>query len=490
MAKQSRSNRTSRELSRSEINLVSARSALSGDTGSYSRNARQGGYAKQRSKRNLKRRVLIGISVTLIAVLIAGAGTAFGLITYLNNTLQEGIDRGALDQVLVDRAAPEDPFWMLLAGTDWDETGGDTYRADVIILARVDPGNQTAALVSIPRDTMVTLGDYGTNKINAAYTYGEMEAESGNSGPAYLSQAVSDLTGAEISYYAQVDFEGLKNVVNSMGGVVVDVPLDIIGDRQAGSVDVYAGEQQLLDGEAALVFARSRQYDIGDFQRQANQRVLLQAIAKQILAQDPISIMNSVTQIAEMTTTNMDIGELTGIATSMRGMQEGDIHTYSLPSDLAMVDGISYVVVDEYQAKELIAALNAGQYPDYSEQAYQGEVADRYKVSNTAADNLANVASNVDTTQYVVAVRNGYGIDGCATAVSDMLTLAGYQQGEIGNANSMVYEETLVIYRDDTDRAAAEDIQARLGYGRIIPSLSRYSFEGNVLVVVGGDFKG
>jgi hypothetical protein len=87
-----------------------------------------------------------------------------------------------------------------------------------------------------------------------------------------------------------------------------------------------------------------------------------------------------------------------------------------------------------------------------------------------------------------VDVRNGYGTPGAATSVSDMLALAGYKQGEIGNANTLVYKETLIIYRGDEDRQAALDIKARLGYGRVIPSMERYSFEGNLLVVVGGDF--
>lgn len=491
MTKQNRGKRTSRELKSSEVNLVSARSAMSDDVGSYSRSVRQGGYAQQRSKRSLKRRILIGVSVTLLALLVAGAGTAFGLIAYLNNSLSGDLDDAALGAVLIDRVAPEDPFWVLLVGTDWDEDGNNNFRSDVIILARIDPGNKEAALVSIPRDTMVTLGAYGTNKINAAYTYGEMEADQGNSGPAYLAQTVSELTGADISGYVEVNFDGLVAVVDSMGGVVVDVPLDIIGDYQAGPVDVYAGEQQLLDGQAALVFVRSRQYVTGDYQRQANQRTFLQAMAKQVLAQDTLAISNTMIQIAEMVKTNMDVTEIAEIAMCMRGMQESDIHTYSIPSDIDEFDGISYVVADEYQTKELIASINAGDYPDYSEQAYQGETTDRYRASATATDNLSGeTQSTVDTSQFTVAVRNGYGIDGSAIAVSDMLALAGYQQGEVGNANSFVYEESLIIYRDDADRVAAEDIQARLGYGRIIPSLSRYSFEGNVLIVVGGDFAG
>jgi len=494
MAKKTKTNRTSRGYQRSEVNLVSARSSLSDEAGQYSRNVRGGGYAKARSKRSVKRRVVIAVSVTLIAVLIAGTTAAFGLVMYLNNMLSKDIsgqslNMGALMDTFVDRGAPEDPFWLLLAGTDWDEEGNGVYRTDVIILAYVDPGRKEAALISIPRDTMVYLEGYGINKINASYAFGYVEEQEGlpNSGPKFLIETVTALTGVEVAGYAQVDFDGLIGIVDALGGVTVDVPLDIIGDREAGPVDVYAGEQ-VLDGQSALVFARSRQYTIGDFQRQANQRVLLQAIAKQVLSEDPLTIFNTVTAIAQMTTTNLKIDEIAGIAGSLRGMQEKSIHTYSLPSETADRDGISYVVVDEYATKELIANINAGIFPDYSEQTYQGETADRYKSDNHARDLLENTQPTIDTTQYAVSVRNGYGIDGSATAISDMLHLAGYQQQEIGNANSFVYTETLIIYRDDTDREAAYDIHARLGYGRIIPSLGRYSFEGNILVVVGADF--
>jgi len=432
----------------------------------------------------------------LIAVLVAGTTAAFGFVAYINSMLSRDatgqiLNIGALSDVIVDRHEPEDPFWMVLAGTDWDEDGNGILRTDVILLAYINPIKKEAALISIPRDTLIDLDGYGYQKINAAYTYGCIEAMEGydNSGPAMLIQEVSKLTGAEISGYAQCDFDGFVGVVDALGGVAVDVPLDIIGDREAGPVDVYAGEQ-VLDGWSALVFVRSRQYEIGDYQRQANQRAMLQAIARQVLSEDPGTILNTVTAIAQMTTTNMKVEEIANIAISLRGMQETDIHTYSLLSDIADIDDISFVIVDEHAAKELIASINAGIYPDYSDIAYQGETAERYQVKDQVIDQLANTQPVIETWQYSVSVRNGYDIPGCDAAVADMLASAGYELWEIGYARSPEYAESLIVYRDDTDRTAAEDIRARLGYGRVIPSLGRYSFDGNILVVVGGDFVG
>jgi LCP family protein required for cell wall assembly len=374
-------------------------------------------------------------------------------------------------------------------GTDLDDEG--VSRTDSIILAYINPGLKNATLISIPRDTRVQLPGYGYQKINAAYAYGELERleNDEHSGPEFAIQAVSELTGVGISGYTQIDLGGFQQVVDAMGGVYVDVPLDIIGDTDAGWVDVYAGPQ-VLDGAHAMVFCRSRQYDIGDFQRQANQRVFLQATAKQLLASDPVTIVNTVTQLCEMTSTNLNIADIASIANSMRGLLETDIHTYSIPSKMDMIDGISYVIADLAKTRELCAAIEDGEFPDASDWEYQGETAPEYKPRTTpsATDRIGASDTGVNTNLYTVDVRNGFGIDGSATSVSDMLAIAGYTQGEIGNASSYVYNETLIVYKEDTDRDAALDIHSRLGYGRVIPSLGRYTFDGNILVVVGADF--
>jgi LCP family protein required for cell wall assembly len=491
MAQRSSKRSVSQQIRRSEINLVSARSAYNAGSDSYSRVTREGGYAAQRDKRARNRRNITIVVVVLVALLIAGSVAAYAFVTYLDNQLGTDssgnrLDLSTLSAATVDREKPEDPFWMLLVGTDDEEAGEGVSRSDTIILTRVDPINKVAAMVSVPRDTKVNIPGYGTQKINAAYAYGNLEQPE-HSGPEFCINAVTELTGVGIASYAQVDFYGFKDVVDALGGVFVDVPVEIIGDSDAGGLDIYTGPQ-VLDGEHALVFVRSRQFDIGDFQRQANQRTFLQAMAAQILSADPVTIVNTVTKIAEISTTNLKVSEIASIANSMRGMSEYDIYTYSLPGENDMIDGVAYVVVDAQETQDLMEQLSAGVYPNYSDMLYQGEIPDEYrpKGQSTATDNLGTAVTGT----YTVAVRNGYGRPGVATAVSDMLNLAGYKQGEVGNANSMIYKETLIIYRDDADLEAAEDIKARLGYGRIIPSLERYSFEGNVLVVVGDDFKG
>ncbi len=496
MSKRSRSARTSKRVSSNEINLVSARSRSNSEVKKYSRSISGDGYTKQRRGRSNRKKVLIGVAVAVSALLLAAAAGIFGFYVFINNSLTDKVkDLGNLDAVLTDRVAPEDPFYMLLIGTDGRDDG-EAERSDTLILARINPADRSAALVSIPRDTRVYIEGYGYQKINAAYAYGDLERMEGNtetSGAKLAIETVSKFAGVDIASFAQIDFSGFKEVVDALGGVEVDVPVDIIGDIMAEGPDIYAGNQ-VLNGEQALVFCRSRAFDIGDYQRQANQRTFLQALAKQVLASDPITIASTVTKATEMVTTNMDLNEIIAVASSMQGLKEKDIHTYSVPSvgGISPDDELWYELTIESEWQALIKAIDAGEYPEQDIGELSGEVPDSYKADSQKADDKlqGQPASNIKTAEFKLAVRNGYGeIEGAAGAVAGMLESAGYVIGEIGNTNAAVYTETLVIYAEDGDKAAAEDIKARIGYGRIIPSLERYSFEGNVLVIVGGDYQ-
>ncbi|CDD78428.1 cell envelope-related function transcriptional attenuator common domain protein [Cryptobacterium sp. CAG:338] len=96
------------------------------------------------------------------------------------------------------------------------------------ILARVDPKEKEVTLISIPRDTQVDIPGHGTQKINAAYAFG---------GASLAVDTVSELAGVPISHYAEIDFDGFKAVVDALGGIEVDVPMEINDDMAGGHVD-------------------------------------------------------------------------------------------------------------------------------------------------------------------------------------------------------------------------------------------------------------
>ncbi|HKG24563.1 MAG TPA: LCP family protein, partial [Thermomicrobiales bacterium] len=154
---------------------------------------------------------------------------------------------------------------MLLLGVDRRED--EPSRSDTMILVNVDPVSKTASMVAIPRDLRVIIPGYGVHKVNAAYAFGEADGVKGG-GPALVTQTIETNFGVHIDYFAEVDFAGFVKIVDTVGGVTIDVPYPIKDDAYPASGNNYmrvyfpAGWQH-LDGERALQYARTR-HDDGD----------------------------------------------------------------------------------------------------------------------------------------------------------------------------------------------------------------------------------
>jgi LCP family protein required for cell wall assembly len=196
----------------------------------------------------------------------------------------------ALEALPADTGRPNRPAWdgvsplnVLLLGTDQrpSETAIQRWgNSDTIILVSVDPAQQRAAMVSIPRDVLVSIPGVGEQKVNAAYLRG---------GPQLAMRVVGDLVGLPVHRWASVDTSAFAAVVDAIGGVVVDVdtpirdddyPTDDYGVRR---IMLPAG-LQWLDGERALWYARSR-HASNDYDRAGRQQRLLRAL--QGRARDP-----------------------------------------------------------------------------------------------------------------------------------------------------------------------------------------------------------
>lgn len=158
---------------------------------------------------------------------------------------------------------------ILLLGSD-TRSGSEAAlvsgsRADTIMLMHIPADGKGVYLVSIMRDTWVNIPGYGPAKINAALNYGGISLQ---------VATVENLVGVKIDHVAEMEFEGFKSLVNSVGGVDVQVPFDF--DINAWSF--HQGIQH-MDGGAALAFVRARyQFADGDYQRVRNQRAFLRGL--------------------------------------------------------------------------------------------------------------------------------------------------------------------------------------------------------------------
>lgn len=462
--------------------------------GAYSRRVSQGEYTKQRKHDKRKKVALIVLSVVLV-VLLGGVGLAFAYINKIGDNLHFGLDLGVMDQVLSTPQYEGDPFYILLMGVDGSEEraasaeyAGDTFRSDSMMLVRVDPSNKKVSIVSIHRDILVDMDKHGKNKINAAHALG---------GPQLAVETVSKLAGVPISHYAEIDFDGFRQVVDALGGVEVDVPMTI-DDPEAGGY-VAAG-QQILNGEQALVLCRSRHsyddYGDGDQFRAANQRLVIGAIAKKILQSDLPTITSTINTLSEYVTTDYDVGEIITLAQAMRGLDPAnDLYSAMTPTTSAYLNETWYEYLDTDAWRTMMNRVNQGLPP--TEEAVidpaSGTILAATGDGGTTPSNNANPSENTDTTPLPeirsgsIVVKNGSGVQGVAAEAGKTLQELGYSV-QTGNADSTAYEETLVLYRSADQVSEAQDIVKQLGRGKAQLNDGTYNITGDFLVVVGHDW--
>jgi cell envelope-related function transcriptional attenuator common domain len=160
----------------------------------------------------------------------------------------------------------------LLAGSDqrpegWNEEDVEGGRSDSTVLIHKAPNGQVS-MVSLPRDTYVEIPGYGWNKLNAAFSFG---------GPELLVETVQNLTGLTIDHYAQINMDGVSQLVDAVNGVEMCLDMDV--DEPHSGLKWEAGCHE-VDGATALALARMRYQDPrGDLGRSQRQRELMGAVA-------------------------------------------------------------------------------------------------------------------------------------------------------------------------------------------------------------------
>jgi LCP family protein required for cell wall assembly len=225
----------------------------------------------------LKRGALCGL---LIVLLGAGTVSAAGFLqadTLINTIEKEG--RAPINIPEIDRAEAGEAQTLMILGSDQrygDKKLGIKPRSDTIILVRLDPDKEATAVMSIPRDLKVDIPGYQNDRINAAYELG---------GPRLTVKTVKRLFGKpgepfKINHIVQVDFGGFRKVINTIGGVYVDIDRDYFNDNSSGenyaTIDVDPGYQK-LKGQDALDYVRYRHGD-NDLVRAARQQDFLRQV--------------------------------------------------------------------------------------------------------------------------------------------------------------------------------------------------------------------
>ena len=211
---------------------------------------------------------------------------------------------------------------LLLVGIDRRSGDGWTFRTDTILVLSVDPDTGAASLMSIPRDLQLAIPGHGQDRINTANVYGYLR-DKNDGGPALLRATVESNFGIPIDGYLMVDFQTFVTMVDTLGGIDVEVPKTLHdtrypdprpGDPHAFRTIHFDAGPQHMNGKQALAYARSRM-STNDFDRAKRQQIVLLAIRERALSPDAIPRWPLLAAaVLEGIKTDLDSSELLALA--------------------------------------------------------------------------------------------------------------------------------------------------------------------------------
>ncbi len=366
---------------------------------------------------------------------------------------------------------------ILLLGVD---DRGDTTappRSDTMIIVSIDPSSKTVGMVSIPRDLLVTIPGYGDDKINAAYPYG---SQADITGPGLAEATVQYNFHIKIDYYAEVDFTGFQKIVDTLGGVTLDVPTPLKDDEYPGAFNNYTrvlfhtGVQH-MDGESALQYARTR-HDDNDFARGNRQQEVLRALRAQgtqlgLITKAPALIG----ELGDTVRTDLSLTQTLSLAKLGTQIDSSNIHSYSLlPAVTESSTAAGYYLLPDWNAigqimNQVMGAGEAG------------------AATPTSGDTTpTTVAPNLNAS---VLVQNATQVNRLASNSSDILIAEGFTSVTPTQAADSSGRDKTTVVDYSGNLATAQRIAEILNLPASVVSEGDPQDAGNydVVVTLGGD---
>jgi LCP family protein required for cell wall assembly len=359
---------------------------------------------------------------------------------------------------------------------------------DTIMLASIDPVNNQASLVSIPRDLWVKMpNNYISNyqKINAAYEsgkynyLGKLDSSNANrkaidAGFAGIDSTLENVIGVPIQYNLLINFQAFQQAVDTIGGVTVNVPTDLWDPTMAwqnnhnpilakAGVDNFSGAQ-------ALNYVRSRE-TTSDFARGERQRSVILALKQKTLTlgtlSNPLKISQLINNFGNNVQSDISLSDMSRLVTVMKGINNDNIKSVGL------TDGTNKLVTTANINGISVVEPVAGQSDFSAIQTYvRGILKDGYITKENAN----------------ITVLNGSTIPGLATAKATDLKSYGYNVGTVDNAPTTNYPQTKIIdLTHGADKYTLHYLQTRYNGSAVTTTLPAGITAGtaNIIVILG-----
>lgn len=250
----------------------------------------------------------------------------------------------------------KDRFTVLLVGMDNRPNEKFTGNTDSLIVASIDQKNKKMILLSVPRDTQVLLPGKGKEKVNALARLGK--------GISSTQEYIQELIGNPIDGYVMTNFQGFKNIVDSLGGITINVEKNMYfdtGDSKDRYINLKKGNQR-LNGTQALQYARFRNDELADISRTSRQQEVLKAIVSEATeARNLPKIPFLIPKIYQSIETDLNMSQLWSLAMVLKNRAEYEVINQTLPGKFSIEEGISYWKVEPKTSKEMLSKLIQGQ---------------------------------------------------------------------------------------------------------------------------------
>ena len=238
---------------------------------------------------------------------------------------------------------------VVLLGIDTEE--GNAGRSDAILLASIDRENNQIHLCSLARDSRVQIAGYGQRKLNAAYAYG---------GGELTVQTLNENFGLQLASYVAVNFSGMADIVDELGGVEVALSEGELAYLGSAGQGLSAGDAVRLNGKQAVAYSRIRKLDNDDM-RTSRQREVLEGLLNQIRDLDEEQCLALMDRLLAQCTTNLSRAQLTALFAQL-APKDTEIRQYAIPSNQTAaegqtIDGAWYYVYDTRKAGKEIRSF-------------------------------------------------------------------------------------------------------------------------------------
>jgi LCP family protein required for cell wall assembly len=334
-------------------------------------------------------------------------------------------------------------------------------RSDTILLVRFDPESQQVNMLSIPRDSQVSIEGVGVTKINDANVYG---------GGKLASQTVSEaLNGVAVDRYVRVTTDTFKDLVDAVGGINVFVPNDMKYQDQTQGLDINLEKGwQVLDGDQAEQFARFRKDEYGDIGRVQRQQVLLKALREKVQSASIIPRLPAlISLLQENIDTNLKWEEMLALMNFSRQLKQEDLNMVMLPGRFSGEGEFnrSYWIINNQEKNQVMQEFFAVEKP-----------------LQVLGDDTPAIAPQ----QMKIAIQNATGQSGVAAEVSNYLKEQGFTNVYLTQDYTDTLDETQIIAQKG-DLENAKILQTSIKLGRVEAS-STGQIDSDFTIRIGKDW--